>query len=77
MKEYLEEQDKPEHHAAERQRLDLLRIFAGKEAPDWPRHIKWYHGWWAGSRGDLGCFMSEAARAELDLASQGGGDGHH
>ena len=78
-KEYLEEQDKPLHHVSERHRLDLLRIFAGSASPAWPRHIQWYHGKWAASRGDLGCLLSASAIAELravEAKGHGGGGGH-
>ena len=75
----------------ERRRLDTLRIFAGAQAPNWPRHIQWYHGIWNRNRGELPCFLqaamqsdneqhSDAARkmyAEVANAPKKCGDGHH
>jgi hypothetical protein len=60
MKEYLLESEKPKYHAKERQRKELLRIFAGTNQPHWPRHIKWYNEYWDKHRKDLGCFVAFA-----------------
>ena len=75
-KEWLEDQDKPAHHVQERHRLDVLRIFAGGKQPYWPRHILWYHDWWDGHRGDMGCFVHANVQAELKAADKKGGGGH-
>ena len=75
-KEWLEDQDKPAHHVQERHRLDVLRIFAGGKQPYWPRHILWYHDWWDGHRGDMGCFVHAKVQAELKAADKKGGGGH-
>lgn len=54
IKERLEDRDKPAHHLAERQRLDMIRIYGTKEAdPTWPRHIRYHHATWAAARGDV------------------------
>ena len=69
LKEHLLESEKPKYHAKERQRKEILRIFAGSNQPHWPRHIKFYNDYWDKHRGDLGCFVAftqEEVRAAQD-----------
>ena len=69
-KEWLEEKDKPRYHAKERERLEILRIFAGERKLHWPRHIQWYHEFWSKHRGDLGCFIDANAQREVREADE-------